>query len=175
MVLYVWTIQQRSASPEKWQKHFDAASKCQGQITVSAQQASLAQRYGVVLEELRLEALRQTRGASQEEEIGSTWRANEGPVDSSGAPQQHIGQDMVGGGGLGYGVFDQQQQGDVLDAQMQGSTPTSLLADLTSWGEFDSLVCPCPLDLGVLVVLIIAHRSRPVMQGWRLCLWTVEC
>jgi hypothetical protein len=51
VVLYVYTIQQRNAAQDKYRKYFDAAARCQRQISSMAENESLAQRYTVVLEE----------------------------------------------------------------------------------------------------------------------------
>ena len=51
VVLYVYTIQQRNAAQDKYREYFDAAARCQRQISSMAENESLAQRYTVVLEE----------------------------------------------------------------------------------------------------------------------------
>jgi hypothetical protein len=57
----VYTIQRRVDSDATWHSYFQAAEKCQGQITSYAREKdSFAQRYRIVLEELRSEAVRQS-------------------------------------------------------------------------------------------------------------------
>lgn len=58
-MLYVYAIQQRHSPIETYLPAFQAATKCQAQTTSIAIPGSLAHRYGVVLQELRLELLRQ--------------------------------------------------------------------------------------------------------------------
>lgn len=57
----MYTIQRRVDSDAAWRSYFQAAEKCQGQITSYAREKdSFAQRYSIVLEELRSEAVRQS-------------------------------------------------------------------------------------------------------------------
>lgn len=56
-ILYVYAIQQRTEAPETYLSFFHAASKCHAQLEGIAAKGSLMQRYGVVLQELRLELL----------------------------------------------------------------------------------------------------------------------
>jgi hypothetical protein len=58
----VYTIQRRADSDIEWRSYFQAAEKCQGQITSYAREKdSFAQRYSIVLEELRSEAVKQSK------------------------------------------------------------------------------------------------------------------
>lgn len=71
----MYTIQRRVDSNGAWRSYFHAAEKCQGQITSCAREKdSFAQRYSIVLEELRLEAMkqseRQTMGKQTKSENG---------------------------------------------------------------------------------------------------------
>ncbi|KAK9354802.1 fungal-specific transcription factor domain-containing protein [Lipomyces doorenjongii] len=59
VVLYVYVIRCRSEAPNDMEKYLDAAQKCQSQIAVAAKENSLAERYSVVLEELRSEAFKE--------------------------------------------------------------------------------------------------------------------
>jgi hypothetical protein len=55
----VYTIQRHVDSDAAWRSYFQAAKKCQGQITSYAREKdSFAQRYSIVLEELRTEAIK---------------------------------------------------------------------------------------------------------------------
>ena len=60
VVLYVYVIKRRDSHPETWSRYFEAAERCQGQIKISAERESFAQRCSSVLDELRAEALGQT-------------------------------------------------------------------------------------------------------------------
>ncbi|KAK9487530.1 fungal-specific transcription factor domain-containing protein [Lipomyces starkeyi] len=59
VVLYVYVIRCRSEASDDMEKYLNAAQKCQRQIAVAAKENSLAQRYSVVLEELRSEAFKE--------------------------------------------------------------------------------------------------------------------
>ncbi|TDZ16418.1 Activator of stress genes 1 [Colletotrichum orbiculare MAFF 240422] len=150
VVLYVYTIQQRTAPSATWQAYFNAATRCQGQLaTLADNESQLAARYCLVLEELRIEALRQT-----ERLLHSPPVANQ---NGGGGPLPHgvAGDDV-------QNQHDQQQQQQQQHHQQQqqqhalvnlnfpdvgqedfvgfDASPSSSLADMTSWGQFDSMV-----------------------------------
>ncbi|KAH0420187.1 hypothetical protein CcaCcLH18_14143 [Colletotrichum camelliae] len=58
VILYVYAIQQRAEAPEKYSLCFQLASKCHSLYERNSVKGTLTQRYGVVLQELRLEVLR---------------------------------------------------------------------------------------------------------------------
>lgn len=58
MILYFYAIQHCAEAAELGMRYFHLASKCHAQIQSIATKGSLMQRYGVVLQELRLEVLR---------------------------------------------------------------------------------------------------------------------
>jgi hypothetical protein len=61
----VYTIQRHVDSDAAWRSYFQAAKKCHGQITSYAREKdSFAQRYSIVLEELRTEAIKQNEHQS---------------------------------------------------------------------------------------------------------------
>ena len=60
IVLYLYSIQQRKGTPEVYSQYLSAAIKCQSQISDIAEEGSLLERYRHLLEELRIEAVRQT-------------------------------------------------------------------------------------------------------------------
>lgn len=59
-MLYIYVIQKRASPPEVYTNYFSAAIRCQSHISSIAEKGSLSERYCLVLEELRVEALRQT-------------------------------------------------------------------------------------------------------------------
>ncbi|KAL6407208.1 transcriptional regulatory protein GAL4 [Ilyonectria robusta] len=61
IVLYIYVIQNRASPPELYSSYFAAATKCQSHISAMAEKGSLPERYCLVLEELRVEALRQAK------------------------------------------------------------------------------------------------------------------
>lgn len=54
-------IQKQGSPPEVYSSYFSAAIRCQSHISVMAEKGSLPERYVLVLEELRVEAVRQAR------------------------------------------------------------------------------------------------------------------
>ncbi|KAF2650438.1 transcriptional regulatory protein GAL4 [Lophiostoma macrostomum CBS 122681] len=63
IVLYLFVITKRASSAEVYREYLSAATRCQFQISAMAEKGSLPERYCLVLEELRNEALRQTERA----------------------------------------------------------------------------------------------------------------
>jgi hypothetical protein len=53
-------IQNRASPPEVYGSYFTAATRCQSHISTIAEKGSLSERYCLLLDELRAEALRQT-------------------------------------------------------------------------------------------------------------------
>ena len=61
VVVYIYTIQRRFDFADNWHPDFLAAEKCQAQLTSQVDKSSLVQRYGIVLEELRQEVVKQIK------------------------------------------------------------------------------------------------------------------
>lgn len=134
-VLYISTIRQHLVTPGKCEGYFAAGQKCQRQLESVSESDCLARRYCLVLEELRLEAVRQV-GKAQ----GGALPFSPSGVDSS------LG--AFGTDAISTGSPSQNQ------SQYYASIPTpesavfnpsflpnsNIMADLTSWGQFDSLV-----------------------------------
>lgn len=145
VVLYVYAIQQAHAPNDKYGTHFDAAERCQGQIFAMAERGSLAQRYGVVLEELRLEAVKQTQ---RQQEFHAKSHINLTSILEQNIPnpQLHLQHWQFGHDSNSQDrsqvSIDEFQISDpsALNNGANSGTPSSLIAELTSWGEFDSLV-----------------------------------
>ncbi|KAL2824335.1 hypothetical protein BJY01DRAFT_256479 [Aspergillus pseudoustus] len=60
-MLYIYVIQNRAYPAEVYSSYFSAATRCQSHLSAIAEKGSLSERYCLVLEELRVEATRQTR------------------------------------------------------------------------------------------------------------------
>ncbi|KAL1617837.1 hypothetical protein SLS54_007618 [Diplodia seriata] len=152
VVLYVHTIQQQqrrlpppsttTTDNDEQSSHYRAASRCHDQISRIATKGSLAERYGVVLQELRMELLRHgsvdggngnvggVQRQQQEIDVGMAVPVVAPPVLAQPVFQQQ--QDGLGGlDGL------QQQQG--IEAFAEASPSSSIAAQMTGWGQFDSL------------------------------------
>ncbi|KAL2787193.1 fungal-specific transcription factor domain-containing protein [Aspergillus keveii] len=61
IMLYIYVIQNRAYPAEVYSTYFSAATRCQSHLSAIAEKGSLSERYCLVLEELRVEATRQTR------------------------------------------------------------------------------------------------------------------
>ncbi|TVY83627.1 Activator of stress genes 1-like protein [Lachnellula suecica] len=143
VVLYVHTIQQRHVPRDTCRIFFDAAQKCQIQISSMGNSGSLAQRYSVVLEELRLEAVKQTQ--RQPEFHPPNLDVSNVNINSGNAPTPVQAGQIHETGQLQSQVsipdiFSNNLEGNMFGDALNATTPSSLMADLTSWGEFESLV-----------------------------------
>jgi hypothetical protein len=142
VVLYVSTIQQRHSSNEIYRTYFEAAARCQSQISSLAENESLAQRYGVVLEELRLEAVKQVQHQKEIQNEDSNVRMQPNftvPEAIMNQDNTNIAQSHNPIGAQVMGELFSNSDASVFEGPT-GTTPPSLIADLTSWSDFDSLV-----------------------------------
>ncbi|KAJ3940521.1 uncharacterized protein N0V96_009525 [Colletotrichum fioriniae] len=139
VVLYVYTIQQRTAPTETWQAYFNAAYRCQTQLaSLADNESTLAARYCLVLEELRTEALRQTE-RHQSPAITHQTGQNGGQVPRAAliaagnedVQPQHEQHHLAN---LNFPDVGHADEFVGFDA-----SPSSSLADMTSWGQFDSM------------------------------------
>lgn len=147
-MLYVFAIQQRHSLPEIYLPAFHAATRCQTLITSIATPGSLAQRYGVVLQELRLELFRYNNHLqSIVTELGTTL--GNGPMGVEGENSMLSHTNNLGMLGLGAGSLGLGQPGDQTGGQMSladenlgfaDGSPGSSIVQMTGWGQFDSLV-----------------------------------
>ncbi|KAK0118637.1 hypothetical protein ONS96_011726 [Cadophora gregata f. sp. sojae] len=147
VILYIYTIQQRNSPREKYRAYFEAAEKCQRQISAMAGHESLAERYSVVLEELRLEAVKQTE--TTRDTNNQALRMNSMPQVGQifptavidGYQQSHPSNDRrTSDFDLATNAYAHGHEGGGPGEGQNSTTPSSLMAELTSWGEFDSLV-----------------------------------
>lgn len=149
-MLYVYAIQQRHSPLETYLPAFHAATKCQALITSIATTGSLAQRYGVVLQELRLELLRHNRqlallAAKQREGTNTGIGALALDGDENITNQtDNVGILGFGGDNLDMGRAPGDPNGysnlgyDSL--AFPESSPGSSIIQMTGWNQFDSLV-----------------------------------
>jgi hypothetical protein len=129
VVLYIYRIQQHLVHPGRCEGYLAAGQKCQNQLESVSETDCLARRYCLVLEELRLEAVRQTKGSSASPLPFSVQDANISTAFQGESP----------GAGAFYGT------GSMPTPESAVFNPSflpnsNIMADLTSWGQFDSLV-----------------------------------
>ncbi|KAE9982900.1 hypothetical protein EG328_010447 [Venturia inaequalis] len=141
VVLYVYCIQQQCSLPETYQTYFDAAVKCQNQIHQVGTKESLHQRYYVVLEELRREAVHQMENRSRlaHAETVNGQHGVQNMVQSA-TKEQHSNADTASDHPLDTGLGNGNGCHMMPDGNVFGESPSSLMAEMTSWGEFASLV-----------------------------------
>jgi hypothetical protein len=122
--------------------------EAQRELSKCGTQASFPQRYVVVLEELRQEAKRimnQTRGR-QDPSIGTlnvTEQLSESSFTPSSEPFNEAGTTFTA-------PLYHSGTGGWVNEVVEDTTPNSHFADVTGWGDFDSLVLTGLGELGHL-------------------------
>ncbi|KAJ5085767.1 hypothetical protein N7532_010538 [Penicillium argentinense] len=146
VVLYVYVIQTWSKAGHEYEHCLRIGEEAQAELAKCGTKSSFPQRYVVVLEELRREARKITaQSASQ--------------YDTSNTSPEENGMDSVQLGNAEgiQSVPSHNQDGDVvyppdpstwLPNIAQDTSPASYLADMTGWGDFDSIVLTGLGDLG---------------------------
>lgn len=143
MVLYVYAIQQKASPIETYRAYLEAAGTCQDQIFAMAEQGSLTQRYSLVLEELRAEALRHTVGGGGGGGSSQTAATHQQSVAPEGGGSSGSVQAAAGPADMNDLSF--QDFGLILNGDINWDvSPSSSVADGTGWGHFDSLVSCFP-------------------------------
>jgi hypothetical protein len=131
VVLYIYRIQQHLITPGKCEGYFSAGQKCQRQLESVSETDCLARRYCLVLEELRLEAVRQTNTKASDTATNMPFNGNlDNTLPSAFAAEPEA--QFYAAGSMPTPesvVFNPSFLPD-----------SSIMADLTSWGQFDSLV-----------------------------------
>jgi hypothetical protein len=147
VVLYIYTIQQQGSSRETL-RYFDAAARCQSQISSLAERHSLAERYGVVLEELRLEAIRHMQSPNKTTVVqGNTINSAQSPQTRASAYAQP-----------GAESSQRPQQERTLSSApfvpnfqpgpyFSNPSPNDYYAEMTGWGQFDSMASDLNLSI----------------------------
>lgn len=149
VILYVYAIQQRDSAPETYLPAFHAATRCQGLITSIATTGSLSQRYGVVLQELRLELLRHnTQLASLAVEQNET-STGLGTLVLGGSENITGQEDNIGTLDFTCDSLDMNRTAGELSGlnnlaydslAIPDGSPGSSIIQMTGWNQFDSLV-----------------------------------
>lgn len=89
----------------------------------------------MVLEELRLEALRQTKQGRNYAQSPTQKQVASLPNDANGTEAfENTGDGTMGVADLGAGITDMGGIGDIY------VTPTDSLAEMTGWAQFDAMV-----------------------------------
>lgn len=174
--MYVIQSHSQKANTQGESLYFQAGEQAQKDLATCGSTASFAQRYVMVLEELRKEAQDSIkRKQNKNTELFSTEQpqlvATNSPIVATQKPSDLVDQAIYQHAGIGDaengipqapdGMINPQSQAlessDVpLESQgwvgdlMEDTSPASYIADLTSWGEFDSLALTGLGELGFL-------------------------
>ncbi|OTA93517.1 hypothetical protein M434DRAFT_21411 [Hypoxylon sp. CO27-5] len=147
----VVVLYQRKARPDAYLAYFNAASDCQSRIINNARNGSWVQRYGMVLEELRLEVLRHNHSLGTHQELSQGKSIDAVPLgDSSpGNRTMEAGEisEPVTQNDLFAAPFSTNDStlGNIgplesLGEPLAAISPSSSIVEMTSWGQFDSLM-----------------------------------
>lgn len=147
VVLYIYRIQQYIIHPGKCEGYFDAGQRCQRQLESVSETDCLARRYCLVLEELRVEAIRQkskfspTAVTTTNSDSQLNGDLTTGPVQDSLMPTTTPQTDSASPG-LNNAFYGANNIPPTPESAMFNIDFLSAnnMADLTSWGQFDSLV-----------------------------------
>ncbi|BCS29674.1 uncharacterized protein APUU_71244S [Aspergillus puulaauensis] len=135
VVLYVYAIQHTGPS-EALSPYLEAATRCKNQMSNAAEPDSLASRYCLVLEELRVEAVGRSTQPVTDNNISTTSGTVE--VLGGSAPMNDNG-----GSPVLMPAFDNQE--GALDFY---ASPQSSGIDITGWMEFESMFFPTAAGFG---------------------------
>ncbi|KAH7356330.1 fungal-specific transcription factor domain-containing protein [Pyrenochaeta sp. MPI-SDFR-AT-0127] len=147
VVLYIYRIQQHLITPGKCEGYFAAGQKCQRQLESVSETDCLARRYCLVLEELRVEALRQNSRLSEPAVTplplsSSTPVAIDAGIQDTLMPETTPQTDTASPSGLSGAFYGNNipptPESAVFNPNYLPSN--NIMSDLTSWGQFDSLV-----------------------------------
>lgn len=130
-MLYLYVIQKRASPPGAYDGYLSAATRCQSHLSGIAEKGSLPERYCLVLEELRVEAVRQTSRAHQA--MTNTRKTNSNPQEDQvgGTPEP------VNSNTGAVTDSERSREETVFDF---GSIAGSDVSDYAGWGQFASMV-----------------------------------
>jgi hypothetical protein len=132
VILYIYTIQKSKDAGETYWGYLNAAIRCQHQLSSLADAESLAARYCLVLEELRIEALQKT---GQDSGPASPDERPELSVSLESADAFAATSERPMGTALGLPDVGVAEVGGFDDVM-----PIECLPEMTSWAQFEDLV-----------------------------------
>ncbi|KAJ3954795.1 hypothetical protein N0V92_008687 [Colletotrichum tropicale] len=154
VILYVYAIQQRAEAPESYALCFQLASKCHSLYERNSARGTLTQRYGVVLQELRLEVLRNNNYLASTSPIQAGGDYVPSEVMTARNPSMATENDKVRARSQFDGLHtrsnaaashienpteDQSVNGNAGPVTSIDALSTGLF-QISDWGQFDSLV-----------------------------------
>lgn len=132
-MLYIYVIQKRASPPETYSSYFEAAARCQSRISGMAEKGSLSERYCLVLEELRIEALRQSKRLNQ------TMATLDGTEYSTHGDFSMATSSLPMDSTIDIANNYEELLGDAA-AMGFNNVPGSTVSDSSDWGHFASMV-----------------------------------
>ncbi|KAI3394096.1 hypothetical protein diail_3220 [Diaporthe ilicicola] len=129
VVLYVFSIQQKTSTPAVHDRHLSVATRCQEQMSMIAEEHSLARRYCLVLDELRKEAIRHSGQPRDDQAMGAANDADSQQFENLAAEEI----------ALCDGLGQNHLTSDVNDMNGFDASPGSSLYHMSGWGTFDSM------------------------------------
>ncbi|OAA64573.1 Transcription factor [Niveomyces insectorum RCEF 264] len=130
ILLYIYVIQERESPPDVYNEYLAAAARCQAHLAGIAEKGSLSERYCLVLEELRVEALRQTKHTQP------SLAGVPGIEDASGYPNPSMPTDESPLA-VASNYSGPMAGGAAIDLN---GMPVAALADNSGWDQFFSMV-----------------------------------
>ncbi|KAL5366239.1 fungal-specific transcription factor domain-containing protein [Aspergillus floccosus] len=127
VMLYIYVIQKRAFPPEVYSSYLSAATRCQSHLSGIAEQGSLSERYCLVLEELRVEATRQTNYMTWSENSVENIYNQAQDQTASKANRLRSSNDST-----------DTTEGPMMD--LFSTVPGLSLDDCADWGQFTTMV-----------------------------------
>ena len=128
-MLYIYVIQNRANSPDVYEKYLSDAVQCQSQISSIAEKGSLLDRYCLLLEELRLEAIRKVDRHRLQTTGQSAVAAGSGPSSAAVDP---LAREYGDGDFAGNPSFDP-------NVNLNAAIPDQM-SDSADWDQFASMI-----------------------------------
>ncbi|KAF4119342.1 Fungal trans [Geosmithia morbida] len=142
VVLYVYAIRQRTELPQTYLQYFNDASHCHAQLERIASKGSMMHRYGIVLQELRVEVLRHNAylaSTAAPHAAGSEHSFHGSGISPSPSHPQGGGENSVAVGAVNRHSWDE-ALGDGLTLFSDVGLDAVDTLGMAGWGQFDTLI-----------------------------------
>ncbi|KAI0190601.1 transcriptional regulatory protein GAL4 [Astrocystis sublimbata] len=131
IILYVSLLHKRASPHNVYSTCFSAAARCQSHLSMIAEKGSLSERYCLVLEELRVEVLRQTQGTCQPASDSGKQDQNQQQGDTQATSFPSL---RNSNSAASFAAMSVEAPIDL------NGMPSSAFADSSGWGQFASMV-----------------------------------
>lgn len=143
-MLYIYVIQECASPSEVYSSYLSAATRCQSHISAIAEKGSLSERYCLVLEELRVEALRQTKSTNLG---GGILNNTSQPQDTDTANNGNWLQPTASTSSIPMGEtrenpadYTEIREPEIVDFNGNNTIPGFSFSDYSDWDQFTSMV-----------------------------------